>query len=79
MPKNCALNVGGELHAWQERRCVVFDDTFEHEAWNRSDETRMVMIMDCWNPDLSEAGRAAVAALVAGIGDFNHSCELPVD
>ncbi|HKR76331.1 MAG TPA: aspartyl/asparaginyl beta-hydroxylase domain-containing protein [Rhodanobacter sp.] len=79
VPKDCALNVGGEIHAWQEGRCVIFDDTFEHEAWNRSEQTRVVLIMDCWNPDLSEAERAAVAALVAGIGDFNRSCGLPGD
>lgn len=79
VPKDCALNVGGEIHVWQEGRCITFDDTFEHEAWNRSGETRVVLIMDCWNPDLSEAEREAVAALVAGIGDFNRSCELPVD
>lgn len=77
VPKDCALNVGGEIHAWQEGRCVTFDDTFEHEAWNRSGETRVVLIMDCWNPDLSEAEREAVAALVAGIGDFNRSCDVP--
>jgi len=77
VPKDCALNVGGEIHEWQEGRCVTFDDTFEHEAWNRSDETRVVLIMDCWNPDLSAAERDAVAALVAGIGDFNRRCGLP--
>jgi len=79
VPKGCALNVGGEIHEWQEGRCVTFDDTFEHEAWNRSDETRVVLIMDCWNPDLSEPERAAIATLVAGIGDFNRSCGLPGD
>ncbi|MBA2080168.1 aspartyl/asparaginyl beta-hydroxylase domain-containing protein [Rhodanobacter sp. PCA2] len=77
VPADCALNVGGEIHEWQEGRCVTFDDTFEHEAWNRSDSTRVVLIMDCWNPDLTEAEREAVAVLVAGIGDFNRSCELP--
>lgn len=79
VPPDCALNVGGEIHEWQEGRCVTFDDTFEHEAWNRSGETRVVLIMDCWNPDLSEAERAALAELVAGIGDFNRSCDLPGD
>jgi Aspartyl/asparaginyl beta-hydroxylase and related dioxygenases len=77
VPRDCALNVGGEIHAWPEGRCVIFDDTFEHEAWNRSDQTRVVLIMDCWNPDLSAAERAAIAELVAGIGDFNRSCGLP--
>ena len=77
VPSDCALRVGGEVHAWQEGRCVTFDDTFEHEAWNRSGETRVVLIIDSWNPDLSEAEQAAVADLVGAIGDFNRECELP--
>jgi aspartate beta-hydroxylase len=42
VPENCAPNVGGEVHAWQEGKVVVFDDTYEHEAWNRSNEPRVV-------------------------------------
>jgi aspartate beta-hydroxylase len=75
VPEDCALSVGGELHHWQEGRVVVFDDTFEHEAWNRSRKTRVVMIYDLWNPYLSEAERAAVTDLVADIGDFRESVE----
>lgn len=77
VPPDCGLRVGGEIHEWQEGRCVTFDDTFEHEAWNRSGETRVVLILDTWNPDLSEAERAAVADLVGAIGDFNRECDLP--
>lgn len=77
VPPDCALRVGGEVHAWQEGCCVTFDDTFEHEAWNNSDETRVVLILDSWNPDLSEAERAAVSDLVGAIGDFNRACEVP--
>lgn len=77
VPPDCALRVGGETHVWEEGRCVTFDDTFEHEAWNNSDQTRVVLIMDSWNPDLSEVERAAVADLVAAIGDFNRSGETP--
>jgi aspartate beta-hydroxylase len=73
VPPDCALRVGGETHAWREGRCVTFDDTFEHEAWNRSDRDRVVLILDSWNPDLSEAEQAAVADLVAAIGDFNQA------
>jgi len=71
VPPDCALRVGGETHVWQEGRCVTFDDTFEHEAWNRSDETRVVLILDSWNPDLTEVEREAVTALIEAIGDFN--------
>jgi aspartate beta-hydroxylase len=78
VPPDCALRVGGETHVWEEGRCVTFDDTFEHEAWNNSDRTRVVLIMDSWNPDLSEVEQAAVADLVAAIGDFNRSGETPL-
>jgi aspartate beta-hydroxylase len=77
VPLDCALRVGGETHVWEEGRCVTFDDTFEHEAWNNSDQTRVVLIMDSWNPDLSEVEREAVADLVAAIGDFNRPDKTP--
>lgn len=75
VPENCAINVGGEMHAWQEGRVVVFDDTFEHEAWNRSKKTRVVMIFDVWNPFLTEAECAALTDLIATIGDFRQAVE----
>jgi aspartate beta-hydroxylase len=79
VPDNCALNVGGELHAWREGHCVTFDDTFEHEAWNRSESTRAVLILDCWNPYLSEIERAAFNDLVTAIGDFHRECGISAD
>lgn len=77
VPSDCAIRVGGEIHAWQEGRCVTFDDTMEHEAWNKSGETRVVLILDCWNPDMTEAEQAAVTDLVEAIGDFNDACNVP--
>ena len=34
-------------------RCVLFDDSFEHEASNESDSPRVVLIIDIWHPDLT--------------------------
>ena len=75
VPENCALSVGGEIHQWRPGRVVVFDDTYEHEAWNRSRQTRVVLIFDTWNPYLSGAERAAVTDLVTAIGDFRRAVE----
>ena len=75
VPADCALKVGGELHHWQEGRVVVFDDTYEHEAWNRSARTRVVLIFDLWNPYLTEVERLAVADLVGAIGDFGQAAK----
>jgi aspartate beta-hydroxylase len=75
VPEDCALNVGGELHAWQEGRLVVFDDTFEHEAWNRSKQTRVVLIFDLWNPYLTEVEQEAVKEIVETEGEFRKATE----
>lgn len=73
VPPDCALNVGGEIHEWQQGRAVIFDDTYEHEAWNRSDRTRVVLIFDIWNPHLTQAERAALQLLVPAMGDFRKA------
>jgi len=76
VPPDCALRVGGEIHAWREGQAVSFDDTFEHEAWNNSDQVRTVLIIDAWNPWLSAEECVAIHDLVLTIGDFNQRCEL---
>jgi len=75
VPTDCALKVGGELHEWREGRVVVFDDTYEHEAWNRSAETRVVLIFDLWNPHLSEIERSAISDVVVSIAGFREATE----
>lgn len=71
VPADCALNIvdAGEHH-WQEGRLMMFDDTFQHEAWNRSSETRLILLMDCWNPHLTPEERLAITRLVECISDF---------
>jgi beta-hydroxylase len=44
--EGCAIRVGAETRGWEEGRCLVFDDTTEHEAWNRSEAVRTVLIID---------------------------------
>ncbi|MGE5183872.1 MAG: aspartyl/asparaginyl beta-hydroxylase domain-containing protein, partial [Acidobacteriota bacterium] len=58
---------------WERGKCFAFDDTFEHEAWNRSGTTRAVLLGDIWNPFLRPAEREVIAELVARIGDFNRA------
>lgn len=68
---DCKLVVGGTEHAWQAGRCVTFDDTFLHEAWNRTDQRRVVLIFDTWNPYLTPEECIALKGLIEQIGDFN--------
>lgn len=50
---DCAIRVGRETRRWEEGRCLVFDDYFQHEAWNNTNEDRLVLIADLWHPGLS--------------------------
>lgn len=45
-PDNCALRVGTETRGWSAGSSFVFDDTIEHEAWNRGDSTRIILLID---------------------------------
>jgi beta-hydroxylase len=50
VPGDCALRVGDETRSWAEGECLVFDDSIEHEAWNRSERERTVLLLDFFNP-----------------------------
>jgi aspartyl/asparaginyl beta-hydroxylase (cupin superfamily) len=64
IPQGCAIRVGEETRTWQEGKCLLFDDSFIHEAWNRGSEVRYVLIWDIWHPDLTEIERACLKRLM---------------
>jgi aspartate beta-hydroxylase len=63
VPDGCEFRVGGETRNWVKGQAFVFDDTIEHEAWNRSAQDRAVLILDVWNPHLSDHERAMICRL----------------
>jgi beta-hydroxylase len=50
VPGECALRVGEQTRTWQEGKCLIFDDTVLHEAWNHADSTRVVLLIDFKRP-----------------------------
>lgn len=70
VPPGCALRVGETTRAWEEGKTLVFDDSIEHEAWNRSDRLRAILLFDIWRPELIEAERAAVSAMFQAIDAY---------
>ncbi len=60
IPPDCTIRVGSEIHTWTEGRILAFDDSYEHEVWNRADVDRVVLIFEAHHPDLSEAERSAI-------------------
>ncbi|MFY9509968.1 MAG: aspartyl/asparaginyl beta-hydroxylase domain-containing protein [Rubrivivax sp.] len=71
IPPGCNYRVGNTLREWVEGRAWVFDDTIEHEAWNGSDQIRVVMIFDTWHPGLNADERRMITALSAALNAFN--------
>ncbi|HVU21724.1 MAG TPA: aspartyl/asparaginyl beta-hydroxylase domain-containing protein, partial [Rhizomicrobium sp.] len=53
VPPGCRFRVGNETREWEEGKAWVFDDTIDHEAWNDSDQKRVIMMIDVWNPLLT--------------------------
>lgn len=70
VPEGCGFRVGNETREWVPGRAWVFDDTIEHEAWNDSDELRVVLIFDIWHPHLTPPERAMLTAMAAGMNAF---------
>lgn len=51
---DCAIRVGGEVRKWEPGKCLIFDSSFEHEAWNRADSTRFIFFTNFWHPELTD-------------------------
>jgi aspartyl/asparaginyl beta-hydroxylase (cupin superfamily) len=63
VPEGCTFRVGCETRPWIEGQAFVFDDTIEHEAVNPTEQDRAVLILDVWNPYLSDAERAMICKM----------------
>ena len=40
------------IRAWKQGECLVFDDSFEHEVFHDGNADRIVLICDCWHPQV---------------------------
>lgn len=49
-PQTVAIRVDNTVCHWQEGKVLIFDDSYEHEAWNHSNETRVVLFVDFVKP-----------------------------
>ncbi len=70
VPPNCTYRVGFEEREWRVGEILVFDDTLEHTARNDSDEVRVVLIFDIWNPMIPLEEREMVRQLATAARSF---------
>lgn len=67
VPQGCRFRVGNEVRSWQEGKAWLFDDTIEHEAWNDSSQTRVILLFDVWRPELTREEQELVTSLFESI------------
>ncbi len=65
--RSCRIRVGEDVRHWEEGKSMIFDDTFNHEVWNDTDETRVVLFVDVLRP-LPFPESAINRAIIRAIG-----------
>jgi beta-hydroxylase len=45
-----AIRVYDQVCHWEEGKVLIFDDAYEHEAWNHTDKTRVILFVDFVKP-----------------------------
>ncbi|MFQ6539917.1 MULTISPECIES: aspartyl/asparaginyl beta-hydroxylase domain-containing protein [Aphanothece] len=48
--EQCRIRIADQIHTWEEGRCLVFDDTYNHQVWNDTDGYRVVLFVDFARP-----------------------------
>uniref|UniRef100_A0A7M6DQ88 Aspartyl/asparaginy/proline hydroxylase domain-containing protein n=2 Tax=Clytia hemisphaerica TaxID=252671 RepID=A0A7M6DQ88_9CNID len=63
IPKGVEIRVGSETRSWENGKVLIFDDSFDHEVWHRGTESRLILIIDFWHPDLPLWERQSLAPI----------------
>jgi aspartyl/asparaginyl beta-hydroxylase (cupin superfamily) len=69
-PPGCGLRVGNETRYWERGKAWLFDDSIEHEAFNTSNEVRVILLFEIWRPELTAEERRLIAALLESADSY---------
>lgn len=70
VPDGCGFRVGDETREWNPGELLIFDDTIRHEAWNRGNSRRVVLIFDIWHPMLTSLERELLTRTIEGMVSY---------
>ncbi|MEL0314999.1 MAG: aspartyl/asparaginyl beta-hydroxylase domain-containing protein, partial [Halieaceae bacterium] len=73
VPPSCGLRVGEDERDVVRGEAWAFDDSINHEAWNRSDEDRIILLFDVWRPELNEDERMLISTLLGAVKQYRTS------
>lgn len=72
VPPDCRLRVGNTVRTVEAGQLLIFDDSIEHEAWNDSDDMRVVLLFEIWRPELTAAERAALTVMYETVSRYGE-------
>ena len=67
VPGKCRLRVGNDTREWVPGKLWLFDDTIEHEAWNDSVQTRVILLFEVNRPDITTEEQRSVSEIFTAI------------
>lgn len=70
VPDGCGIRVGAETRGWNEGELMIFDDSFEHEAWNRGTRDRTILLFEIWRPDIDADEREQLTRIFSAIDTY---------
>jgi aspartyl/asparaginyl beta-hydroxylase (cupin superfamily) len=74
VPENCgALRVGNEERRWVEGEMLIFDDSIEHAAWNKSKHERVILLFEVWRPELSADERELITMMLKAVAEYSET------
>jgi len=60
---DCQIRVRDIWHSWTRGKILLFDDSYEHEVRNDTDETRVVLLIRLWHPELQNKQKSLSEAM----------------
>jgi ornithine lipid ester-linked acyl 2-hydroxylase len=48
--EKCRIRIDDKIQVWRPGEIFVFDDTYEHEVWNDTDDERVILLFDFDRP-----------------------------
>ena len=70
VPDGCHFRVGNETREFVKGKAWVFDDSINHEAWNSSNQIRVILLVEIWRPEMTEEECKLVAATLVAVDNF---------
>jgi aspartyl/asparaginyl beta-hydroxylase (cupin superfamily) len=65
VPRECGLQVGAEKRSWLEGKCIAFNNSYLHSAFNHSSRMRYTLVVHTLHPNTTLTERKALALIVS--------------